>query len=179
MIIKKKTFFLTAFLLVCSLVVYSTIYFDAAVAKEVVTALLKPGTPIVLKLVEPVNPNTKMQGETVLLEVVRDIKVNRKIVVATGAIAEGTVTISRKAGMIGKPQEIGFSLNYVQAVDGTQAMLRGNFMRQGEDKQSTFLLIGIILCPITLFFQGGKSEFNAGEELRGYIAAQHEISLEE
>ncbi|MFH1876014.1 MAG: hypothetical protein ABH865_03915 [Candidatus Omnitrophota bacterium] len=172
---KLRSCVLSLFFFICC----SIFNFDSSIAQEIAGNVVKlsAGTPIVLKLTESVTPVTKNETEIVTFEVAREIKVGNNVVVAAGALAEGTINVSEKAGIVGRPQRIGITLDRVKTVDGKEIMLRGNFIREGKDQSAMSVVIAILICIPFLFMAGGKAEFRMGEELKGYIAQDAEIGV--
>ena len=113
---------------------------DAGVSDKVIQAMLRKaaappppaatplvladGTLVNLRLRKSLSSATAAQGQTVELEVTRELKIGDVVVAPVGAIAEGVVSEARtaKRGNIGGKLEV--SLRRLRLVDGTEASLR-------------------------------------------------------
>src|SRR6266481_1214547 len=97
-------------LAVCIVSTFSFITsFDSAVmAKQV----LKDGTDVQLKFAQDLTSKTAAEGDPVSLVLDQDLKLGDVVVIKAGAKAVGTITHSKKAGMMGKAGELNMRLEY-------------------------------------------------------------------
>jgi hypothetical protein len=81
------------------------------------------GTSVTVQLMEELDATTLSVGNAIYFEVYNDVKVNGKIVIKSGAIAEGIV---RKvdAGCCGKGPSLTITVESVETVDGQRVRLQ-------------------------------------------------------
>ncbi len=140
--------------------------------------ILKAGTPLQLELVNIVDTKTIQPGQIVDFRVKFDIKANNKVVIPAGAIAKGQVVRADKAKGIGKPGEIQIEIKSVSAVDGSQVYLsNGTIYREGEDKQTLSIVLGIFVCVLCLLIKGKNAKIFPGSEFNVQVATNAEIEV--
>ena len=86
---------------------------------------LNSGTPILLESNEKLETHNLTVGQTIIFKVKMDVKAEGETVIATGALAIGSVKFIEES-TFNNPAEIRVDLKYVQAVDGQQVPLNGN-----------------------------------------------------
>lgn len=170
--IRKSKFKIPTLILTMLSFTLLVIYFylpKNSIAENPNAVVLKAGTPVNLRLTEEVSPKTKNVGDVIHFEVVGDVKVGNNVVVKAGAPAEGEVTILEKRAMLGRPDKIAFMVRSTQAVDGNRVPLRATLTREGQEKETSSLALGLFLCFLFLWQKGGTAEFPVGTEIRAYV----------
>lgn len=133
------------------------------------------GTPVSLAFDEALTPATVEVGSIVHLSVLQDVTVDGVIAIPAGAPATAEVTRSEKPGSIGKPAVISLECRSVQAVDGTLVPIQGTKLVEGENKQTSTLVITIVCCILGLFLKGGDVEIPAGSTMDCTVQLATEI----
>jgi hypothetical protein len=106
--------------------------------------VLKEGTDVKLKFADDVSSKTAAEGDPVNLVLDEDLKVGDVVVVKAGAKAIGTISHSKKAGMLGKAGELNMRLEHLKA-DDERVKLRGSKGKEGEGKEgATVALVGCL-----------------------------------
>ena len=138
-----------------------------AIAEKVI---LKAGTPVLLMVEKSISSDIAMVGDLVDLMVIREVKVDGKTVIEAGTMARGEVSAVEKKGAIGKPGTVSIAVNSVQGVGDVNVPLRATLTREGKNKQTTALLVGLLLCILGLFLIKGKSGVvTSGSEIKAYV----------
>ncbi|MCU1299002.1 MAG: hypothetical protein JWO91_3280 [Acidobacteriaceae bacterium] len=132
------------------------------------TASLKQGTEVKLKLRDKLTSKTAVEGDPVNLILDQDLKVGGFTVARAGAVAVGTISHAGKAGMLGKPGDLGLRLEYLKADDST-IRLRGTQGKQGKGKEGTAVALTVLFGPIGLIKHGRNVEFKEGTPLVAYV----------
>ena len=173
---KSKTLFsLGLFFSFWTMFIFSFGYAGAALAEKVT---LREGTPVILSLERSLDSNFARVGDPVDFVVIRDVKVNGKIVVEAGTHARGEVASVEGKGVIGKPGKISVVVRTVTAVDGQDVPIRATITREGKSKQTTALLVGLILCILGLFLiKGEHGVIPSGSEVKAYVDYPMEIDV--
>lgn len=138
---------------------------------------LKEGTPVILKLAESVSSEVANVGDPVNLSIARDVEVEGKVVISEGTRARGEVVSVEKTGYIGKPGKIMIAARNTTAVDGTEVPLRDTVTREGKSKQTTALVLGLVVCTFLLFMKGESAEVPAGTEIKAYVDYSLDIKI--
>lgn len=150
--------------------------YSAAVLAEKLT--LKVGTPVLLRVEKSIVSKTAQVGDSVDLIVIRDVKIDDKIVISSGTLARGEISSVDREGAIGKPGQISITVKSVTAVDGQDVLLRASVTREGKNKQTTAILVGVLLCILGLFLiKGGGATVSAGSEIKAYVDFDIEIDV--
>lgn len=141
--------------------------------------ILRAGTVVALRLTETVDGKTKNVGDTVMLEVTREVKANGYIVIDVGTRAMGEVVKSTSATFFGKPGEIGIAIHRTEAVDGTPVPLRATLSRMGEDKYLLSIGVGLLLCGLGFLLKGEEGVIPVGAETKAYVDYNTEVAVAE
>lgn len=134
------------------------------------------GTSVVVRPTEPLSPRNYRTGDAVQFKVVADVLVEDKIVIASGASSQGTVSLSKEPGIIGAPAKISISVDSVQTVDGSAVPVRATKHQEGEDKQTNTLILGLICLPLILT-EGGDTQIPQGTTIEAYTIGTIEVTL--
>jgi hypothetical protein len=150
----------------------------ASAAFMAASVKLQAGTPVVLRLMQSVSSETARVGDAVNFEVARNVEVDGKIVIRQGTFASGQIASVEKNGVIGEGGKIMVAVQNVQAVDSTNVPIRGTVSQEGKSKQTTALLVGLILCILGLFLiKGENAVVPANTEVKAYVDADVQINV--
>ncbi len=140
--------------------------------------LLKEGTPLQLELVNSINSEILIAGQTIDFRVKYDIKVDSKVVIPADAIAKGQVIRVQKAKAIGEPAKVQIEIKEVEAIDGTKVYLSdGNIYHEGENKQTLSIILGIFVCIFCLLIKGEDVNIPSGKTFKAQVATNTEITV--
>jgi len=142
------------------------------------TVVLKDGSPVVLRLTEEVSTKSKNLNDMVHLEVVKNIVVDGKVVIAAGTPAEGTVSVFEKPDILGQEGTIAFIVNSTKAVDDQWVSLRSSLTRSGQSKQILSAGAAYACCPIFGLIKGKGAFFPIGTELKAYTENDLKIKVD-
>jgi len=145
---------------------------------EVIAATVKvpAGTVVRVRTNSTLSPESLNAGDNVYFTVVSDVSVDGNVVVKAGAQAVGEVSTSQKKGALGKPAKIGVKVKSVQAVDESTIFLSGNKQVEGEDKQTSTIIITLVLCLLAALIQGGDADIPVGTEIDCTVAGTAEVN---
>lgn len=129
--------------------------------------VLKEGADVMLKFAQDVTSKTATEGDTVNLVLDQDLKVGDVVIAKAGAKAVGTISHSKKAGMMGRAGELNMRLEYLLLDDG-RLKLRGSKGREGEGKEGTAVALTVLFGPIGLIKHGKNVEIKQGTPLTVY-----------
>ena len=87
---------------------------------------LAVGTPVQLRLRESLSSRDAALDDTILFEVVTDVKVGDQVVIAEGAQAWGRITDAHSRGLLGRTARLDVALETVEMVNGEKARVQGN-----------------------------------------------------
>jgi hypothetical protein len=137
--------------------------------------LLKEGTEIKLRLHDKVTSKTAVEGDRVNLILDQDLKVGEITVARAGSLAVGTISHADKAGMLGRPGDLGVRFEYRKA-DDSRVRLRGAKGKQGRGKEGTAVKLTVLFGPIELTKHGRDAEFKEVTSLVAYVDQDTELS---
>jgi hypothetical protein len=171
----KKTTFMISMLMCCSLCVTAQDHQQSqptqqapAQAPESAKVILKEGTDVHLKFAQDISSKTAEEGDSVALILDEDIKVGDAVVAKAGAKAVGTVTNSKKAGMMGKAGELNMRLEYLIMPD-SRLRLRGSKGKEGEGKEGATVALTVLFGPIGLIKHGKNVDVKQGTPITVYV----------
>jgi hypothetical protein len=136
--------------------------------------VLKEGTDVNLKFAQDLSSKTAAEDDPVNLVLADDLKIGDVLVAKAGAKAVGTITHSKKAGMMGKPGELNMRLQYLLVGD-TRVKLRGTKGKEGQGKEGTAVALTVLFGPIGLIKHGKNVEIKEGTPLQAYTDETYEL----
>jgi hypothetical protein len=117
-------------------------------------------------------------GQTVDLKVTTDVKIDGQVVIPAGSIAKGLVSRASKPKALGKEGNIEIQVKSVKAIDGQEIPLSSNALyKEGEDKQTLAILLGLLVCILCLFITGKNAVIPTGTSLTANVASNAEINV--
>lgn len=146
-----------------------------APAKAPDKLVLKEGTDVNLKFAQALSSKTAAEDDPVNLVLDQDLKIGDVVVAKAGAKAVGTVTHSKRAGMIGKAGELNMRLQYLLVGD-TRLKLRGTKGKEGQGKEGTAVALTVLFGPIGLIKHGKEVEIKEGTPLLAYTDENYEVT---
>ena len=146
----------------------------ATPAQPVQKLVLKEGSDVQLKFAQDITSKTATEGDTVNLVLDQDLKVGDVVVAKAGAKAVGTISHSKKAGMMGRAGELNMRLEYLLLEDG-RLKLRGSKGREGEGKEGAAVALTVLFGPIGLIKHGKNVEIKQGTPLTVYTDENYTV----
>jgi hypothetical protein len=143
-------------------------------AAPVQKLVLKEGADVQLKFAQDITSKTAAEGDTVNLVLDQDLKVGEVVVAKAGAKAVGTISHSKKAGMMGRAGELNMRLEYLLLDDG-RLKLRGSKGREGEGKEGATVALTVLFGPIGLIKHGKNVEIKQGTPLTVYTDENYTV----
>jgi len=143
-------------------------------AAPVQKLVLKEGSDVQLKFAQDVTSKTATEGDTVNLVLDQDLKLGDVVVAKAGAKAVGTISHSKKAGMMGRAGELNMRLEYLLLEDG-RLKLRGSKGREGEGKEGAAVALTVLFGPIGLIKHGKNVEIKQGTPLTVYTDENYTV----
>jgi hypothetical protein len=135
---------------------------------------VKDGTDVQLKFAQDLSSKVAAEGDPVNLVLDQDLKVGDIVVIKAGAKAVGTITHSKKAGMMGKAGELNMRLEYLIAGDN-RVKLRGSKGKEGEGKEGATVALTVLFGPIGLIKHGKNVEIKNGTPLLAYLDENYAV----
>jgi len=139
--------------------------------------MLKEGADVNLKFAQDLSSKTANEGDPVNLTLDQDLKMGDVIIAKAGAIAVGTITHAKKAGMMGKAGELNMRLQYLMVGD-TRLRLRGTKGKEGEGKEGAAVALTVLFGPIGLIKHGKNVDIKAGTPLLAYTDENFDLPID-
>jgi len=146
----------------------------ASAPKPAEKLVVKEGTDVNLKFAQDLSSKTATEDDPVNLVLADDLKVGDLVVVKAGAKAVGTISHSKKAGMMGKAGELNMRLQYLLVGDA-RMRLRGSKGKEGEGKEGQMVALTVLFGPIGLIKHGKNVEIKEGTPLKAYVDENFEV----
>jgi hypothetical protein len=129
--------------------------------------VLKEGSDVQLKFAQDLSSKTATEGDPVNLVLDKDLMLGDMVIAKAGSKAVGTITHSKKAGMVGRAGELNMRLEYLIVGDG-HLKLRGSKGKEGEGKEGTAVALTVLFGPIGLIKHGKNVEIKSGTALAAF-----------
>ena len=146
----------------------------AAASAPTEKLVLKEGSDVYLKFSQDLSSKTAIEGDPVSLVLDQDLKFGDVVVAKAGAKAVGTMSHSKKAGMIGRAGELNLRLDYL-IVNDSHLKLRGSKGREGQGKEGTAVALTVLFGPIGLIKHGKEVEIKQGTPLTVYTDENYTV----
>jgi hypothetical protein len=138
--------------------------------------ILRDGTPIRMRLARTISSEHAKAGEQIDFDVLDDVTVGGRIVIARGAKALGVITDAEHKKRMARGGKLNMTLDYVRLQDGTKVALRGNSDARGGGHvgamtagMAAAVVLGFGLpAPLFLFMHGKEAVVPQGTELTAY-----------
>jgi hypothetical protein len=114
-----------------------------ALAQQSTTVKLSDGTIVPVTIVQDVVSSSVNQGDIVAIAAAQDVTVNNVTVIRRGASGTARVEEVSKKGGWGKSGGLRVSINYVQAVDGTNVRLHAEVTEGGGGPGMASTMLGL------------------------------------
>lgn len=145
--------------------------------------VLRDGTSVRLRFVQPVISSQVIAGDTVDLQIVEPILLGKVTVIAKSAPAKATVTLAQAKRALGRGGNLQLRIDSVLLADGKSVPLRAlKDVKGGENKGEIVggvVIAGLLFWPAAPFFffvEGKNATIPAGTEITAYING--DISLD-
>ena len=136
---------------------------------ETQTISIPDGTLITLYLMDDLSSKTNHPNDPVHFKVREDVRINGKVVITWNAPGVGKVAIVGGRGLAGKSGSVNFTVDYVQAVDGSKIRVRGAPTVRGGSNTSVAAAAAVAYGPAALLvMRGAHAEIRKGTMLSVY-----------
>ena len=133
------------------------------------TISIPDGTLITLYLMDDLSSKTNRPNDPVHFKVREDLRINGKVVIALNAPGVGKVAIVGGRGMAGRAGSVNFTVDYVQAVDGSKIRVRGAPTVRCGSNTSVAAAAAVAYGPAALLvMRGAHAEIRKGTMLSVY-----------
>lgn len=155
--------------------------FTMALAGTLMAQTVVPdGTPVKLRLNEPLNSGRNRVGQGINLSVAEDVTIGEKVVIEAGSRATGQVTIAEPRKSLGRAGKIDFIPEKVQLADGRLVSLRATqqgFNGKGRGVTTGLVTAGIAIAfwpaaPVALLIKGKDVEIPPGVTFTSFTDAK-------
>ena len=131
-------------------------------------AVLRYGTRVPMKTVEPLSSKRVQQGQRFDLEVSDEVRVDGMLVIPKGARGVGEVSRVVTKGMMGKRGQLEVRVLFVE-VGGTRIRLDGKARDSGKSGAAPVALAAPLIGVSAGFFTGTSAVIPAGSPIDGYV----------
>jgi len=134
------------------------------------TLVLRYGTPVPMKTLQPLSSKRVHQGQRFDLEVSDDVRVEGMLVIPKGARGVGEVSRVVTKGVMGKAGKLEVRVMFVE-VGGTRIRLDGVARDRGESGVAPVALAAPLIGVSAGLFTGTSAVIPAGSVINGYVFA--------
>lgn len=131
---------------------------------------LSSGTKIKLELAEELSSKKAEEGDEVVYFVAEDVVTpNKETLIKKGARAIGKVTEAKRARTLGRKGKLEFTVEEVEAVDGTKVPLRATVNKDGKSRGATMVAVTALVSVFGLFIKGKNVTIKQGTVVDAYV----------
>lgn len=134
--------------------------------------ILPAGTIVPLETIGLLSSAEKSVGQMVELKVRSDVKVGNIVAIPAGSIAKAQITRVKPPKGFGKEGFIEMQVKTVKSVDGQDVNLSsGSIYKEGDDKQTLSIVLGIFVCILFLLMKGKNAEIAPGYQVDAVVSS--------
>lgn len=143
--------------------------------------MITSGTRIPLIMSETISSDKKggrrvNTGEVISLTVQADVTdVDGNVLVKQGTLVNGTITKSEKRKAAGTKGKLGFSVDFVKAVDGQSIPVNLKFDFEGKSKTAVAVAAGAVVAAPLLLIKGKPAVIEAGTVFQALVVGDKKI----
>jgi hypothetical protein len=144
-------------LLVFTLLLFPTICFSAKIVE------VPPGTPVTALNLQDIVSGDVAPGDSVLLQVNRDVIVDGYVVIKEGAIVTASISKSREATFVSIGGSLAIAFKTAEAVDGQNIIVAGSVSKKvDQEKAAQTAALSMVCCPLFALQKGEEQVIKAG-----------------
>lgn len=136
---------------------------------------LQDGTEVKVRFKQTVSSKEAKTNDPVEFEVVEDVKVKGKTVIARGSLARGIVVEARPSGMLGRKGKLDIAIKEVTLTSNERVALRAS-QKSGGGTAGGIIAIAALINPLALLFKGKNVTYEAGTEVMAYVDGNFELN---
>ena len=143
--------------------------------------MITSGTRIPLIMSETISSDKKggrrvNTGEVISLTVQADVTdIDGNVLVKQGTLVNGTITKSEKRKAAGTKGKLGFSVDFVKAVDGQSIPVNLKFDFEGKSKTAVAVAAGAVVAAPLLLIKGKPAVIEAGTVFQALVVGDKKI----
>jgi hypothetical protein len=143
--------------------------------------ILQDGTPIKLRLLNPLNSRTAKPSDEIQFEVVNHLVVGGVIVLRRGSAATGVVTEAEGSKTMGRAGKLSFTVMDIELRNGIKIPVRAFHRTSGENRTADIvvpmLVAPMVAAPFFLLVHGTNTVFPRGTEINAYVNGDLRLEL--
>jgi hypothetical protein len=145
---------------------------------------LEDSTPVQLRMGQTVSSADAHVGDSIVLEVLEEVRIGNVVVVAKGGTAIATVTTAQSKKNMGRGGKLDINVDYVKLVDGERAALRA--VKDVKGGGHTGAMTGAIVAtsliffpaaPLFLFMKGKDITIPKGTEVTAFVSGNMPLKM--
>lgn len=139
---------------------------------------LLSGTKIKLELAQELSSKKSKTGEEVIYYVSEDVlSPNQEVLIRKGARAFGKITEAKRAAMFGRKGKLQFTVEEVEAIDGTKVPLRSTVNKEGKNQTGTMVAVTALVSVFGVFIRGRNITIDQGTVVEAYVDSNAAIAV--
>ncbi len=134
------------------------------------TATLPDGTRIRLEVLDELSSNKSKVGQDVRMRVHENVMGSQQeVLIRRGAPAMARITRAKGSRSLGRAGKLEFTIESVEAVDGSKVPLRSQQEASGKQRTGPIAAAAVLVTPFTLFIKGRNATIKPGTVFDTYV----------
>jgi hypothetical protein len=148
------------------------------VEPEIKTAKISAGTAIIVISNESLSSKKVKVGTTFGMSLKEDVLADdgKTVIALARSQVIGTIVKSERNKALGKKGEIGFTVDYIRAIDGQRIPVTLNFNDDGKSRGVVVAVTALIAAPF-LLLKGKAAKIQAGTQYKAYTSTDRDIVI--
>ena len=139
-------------------------------------AYIPKDTKIELELITPISSKRSKEGNTFRLKTLENLLINDVVVIPANQEVLGTITKSRKNGMLGRKGRLEFSINEIKTVNGVTVPLDAQIKGKGHSDNGAVAVAAAVSLVGGLFMKGTNIYYEPGQKFVAVVAADTDLN---
>lgn len=146
--------------------------------------LLSAGTRIQVEMTETISSDNKggrkvETGEVISLKVKADVTdIDGNILVSQGTLVNGTITEAEKRKAAGTKGKLGFTVEFIKAVDGQSVPVNLKFEFSGKSRTGAVIAAGAVVAAPLLLIKGKPAVIQEGTVFQALTVGDKRIKVQ-
>ena len=139
-------------------------------------AYIPKDTNINLELIDPISSKKSKEGNTFRLKTIENILINDVVVIPANQEVLGTITKSRKNGMLGRKGRLEFKIDSIKTINGVNVPLTAEVKGKGHSDNGAVAVAAAVSLVGGLFMKGTNIYYEPGQKFVAVVSTDTDLN---
>lgn len=139
-------------------------------------AYIPKDTNINLELIDPISSKKSKEGNTFRLKTIENLLINDVVVIPANQEVLGTITKSRKNGMLGRKGRLEFKIDSIKTINGVNVPLTAEVKGKGHSDNGAVAVAAAVSLVGGLFMKGTNIYYEPGQKFVAVVSTDTDLN---